>query len=366
VTRLRFGRAALVALAALAAAGAVGARALDSHAEAPPLDLPLHSATLRSPAAFETVPLPAEGRRMLAASPWWGGTFTTSTGELVTIWFADAYPEDDATARAWVEQFTALVHGEELRSLRAYVAPLAWVQDICASPDALGCYGGSMLVTIGESADGVSAWEVAAHEYGHHVAANRLNPPWNALDWGTKRWASGANVCARAASGLAFPGDEAGNYRFNPGEAFAEAYRVLNEKRRGATAFSWGIVDGSFWPDTAALGRVEQDVLRPWTAPRTRTVSTRFTARQARTRTWSLPIPTPLDGDLRVTIRVSAGSSFELALLSADRRTVLARGLWSGTAAKTLGYQICGRRSLVLRVTSGDASRRFTMQVTTP
>jgi hypothetical protein len=361
----RFRRAAVAALAALAAAGAVGgAGAPASTADAARFDVPLYRHARHLSAPLETIPLSPMGRRALATSQWWGGTFTASTGETVSISFADAYPEDDATARAWVELFAGLVHGEELRSLRAYVAPHSWVQEICRSTQALGCYGGSRLVTIGEPVWGVSAWEVAAHEYGHHVAANRLNAPWSAIDWGTKRWASGANVCARAAAGSVFPGDEQAHYRLNPGEAFAEAYRVLNEKRRGATAFSWPIVDGSFWPDSAALARVEDDVLRPWTAPTTRNVSARFTARQ--TRTWSTPIATPLDGDLRVTLRVPAGSGYGLTLLAADRRTVLARGQWSGTTSKTLSYQVCGGRSLVLRVTREGAPRRFTVQVSTP
>jgi hypothetical protein len=69
---------------------------------------------------------------------------------------------------------------------------------ICGD-DAAGCYSGGELVFIG---DPVGAWTpegTARHEYGHHIAANRANPPWRALDWGTKRWAS---VCKREFRGL--------------------------------------------------------------------------------------------------------------------------------------------------------------------
>ena len=95
--------------------------------------------------------------------------------------------------------------------------------------------------------DGVDPKMIATHEYGHHVAFNRVNPPWQAVDWGTKRWASYANVCTRTAAGSAYPGDEDGHYLQNPGEAFAETYRLLNESEAGATNFIWPIVDRSFF-----------------------------------------------------------------------------------------------------------------------
>src|SRR5438034_7045369 len=79
-----------------------------------------------------------------------------------------------------------------------------------------------------ELPDGTSKETVLVHELGHNVAANRDNAPWSAVDWGTKRWATYMNVCARHDAGTAFPGDEADHYLLNPGEAFAETYRLLN------------------------------------------------------------------------------------------------------------------------------------------
>ena len=55
----------------------------------------------------------------------------------------------------------------------------------------------------------LSAEAIIAHEYGHHVAANRSNAPWAALDWGTKRWATYIQVCGRARDGRALPGRRA-------------------------------------------------------------------------------------------------------------------------------------------------------------
>jgi hypothetical protein len=354
-------RAALAALAALVAAGAamVGPPAPEAGQA---LEPPALFAT-QSFRAVRTVRLSASGARSAAELHWWGGAYVTTTGEPVTVFVADAYAVDELVARAWAGFFAGLVHGAELRSLRVHVAPLEWVEEICGR-GALGCYGNSEMFVPGETVDGVSPSTVATHEYGHHVAANRSNAPWSALDWGTKRWASGTNVCARTAAGYLFPGNEDGNYRLNPGEAFAEAYRVLNEKRTGATSFDWSLVDPSFLPDPAALERVEEDVLRPWSTPTTRRFSARFSPRTSRT--WSVRLATPLDGDLRATLRLPAESGHALTLLSADRHKVLARGLWAGVSSKTLNYRVCGRRSLVLRVTRNGRRGRFSVQLSRP
>ena len=80
--------------------------------------------------------------------------------------------------------------------------------------------------------------EVVRHEYGHHVAANRLNPPWSAADWGPKTWATDQGICALAAAGTAFPGNESDHYELNPGEAWAESYRIFADQRGDATAIA--------------------------------------------------------------------------------------------------------------------------------
>jgi hypothetical protein len=329
--------------------------------------LPDGAARLEAPSLFaigaparapETGRLPARRQRAFEDDLWWGGAYTTSTGERVTVFFWIEYPVDHAVASRWAEFFAGLVHGKELGSLRAYVAPQTEVAAICGSPSALGCYGESKLFTIGATTDGYAPSTIAAHEYGHHVAANRVNAPWLALDWGTKRWASGESICTRAAAGTVFPGNESFLYRLNPGEGFAEAYRVLNEKRAGA-------VDSRFIPDDAALQRIEQDVLQPWSAPTLRTFPAHFSARQGRTRTWSLPVATPLDGDLTVKLRVP-GPGYRLTLLSPDRGAVLARGRSAGRGTKTLRYRVCGTRSVVVRVSGTGTALPFSLQVSVP
>ena len=313
-------------------------------------------------AAFRTSGRALAARATTARLRWQGGPTIASTGERVTVFVSEAYASDPGAVLRWANFFASLLHGAELGGLEAYVAPVAEVVRMCGERT-LGCYGENKLVTIGDDFDGVAATEVAAHEYGHHVAANRPNPPWRSVEWGPKHWASTANVCSRAAAGSIFPGDEGKHYSLNPGEGFAEAYRVANEVRGGRTSFAWPIVDASFVPDAAARAAIEADVLRPWRAPATTT----FTGRFAGTRTVATyRLRTPLDGDLTATLRLPGGSTYELQLLAANRKTVLAAGLWSGTTTKKLAYSVCGERSLVLRVVRRGAPGRYVVRASTP
>jgi hypothetical protein len=127
---------------------------------------------------------------------------------------------------------------------------------------------------VGAGADA----DIGAHEYGHHIAANRRNDPWDANDWGTKRWASVVGVCTRVAAGSAFPGDEGDHYTLNPGEAFGEAYRFLNIQRGGTWANFPLIVDASFAPTADSLASVLTDVQQPWAGPASTSWDGQFSA----------------------------------------------------------------------------------------
>jgi hypothetical protein len=297
----------------------------------------------------------------LAAGGWWGGRYAARTGEAVTVYVSTSYPADEAVARQWADYFASLLHGPELTAVTAYVAPPAEVAGLCGTTEALGCYRNQRLVTIGDSTAGVPPTAVAAHEFGHHVAHNRVNPPWRALDWGPKRWASQVGVCARTKAGAFFPGDEDRFYAQNPGEGFAEAYRLLNESRAGATTFSWPLVDQSFYPDSGAFGAIEEDVLRPWSTPAVATLPGRFLATGPGV--WRRTIATPLDGDLSVALSLPPAATYDLDLLASDGRTVVGRGLWSGVARKSLRFTICGQRSVTLRVTRRGLPGAFRAEV---
>jgi hypothetical protein len=339
--------AAVFAVVAGAAAGTVHvlAAAPSDRAEAAP---------------FRVSTLTGEGRRRRAALSWWGGSFTAASGETVRVHLSAAYPRDDALGVRWASYFASLLHGPELAAARVYVAPLAEVEAVCGAGGVLGCYAADELVLVGETTAGVTAEAVAAHEYGHHVAAHRLNPPWEAIGWGPKRWATRAGVCARVRAGSAHPGDEGERYTTNPGEAFAEAFRAANEARSGA-AFGWSLVDASFYPDAAALRAVEEDVLRPW-APRPATrISARFTARGPRV--WRRRVATPLDGDVEVVLRPGPARAHALELVTGAG---VVKGYWAGRDRVVLRATVCGERSVVVRVRRNGPAGPISVSVRAP
>jgi hypothetical protein len=65
-----------------------------------------------------------------------------------------------------------------------------------------------------------------------------------------------------------------------------------------------------------------------------------------------------------VKVTLPAGALDDVSVVGDGH--VLAQGLWSGLHEKTLGYQICGQRSLVLRVARKGAPESFAVRVTQP
>ena len=286
-----------------------------------------------------------------------GGTYTTSTGEQVRIVVSDRYAVDEARNQRWADFLARLVHGSELATVTLYLVPPVELARFCG-PDAIACYDQSDF-TIYSAADAfvvdVSPEAAIAHEYGHHVAASRLNTPWATLDWGTKRWATYVGVCARVESGELAPGDENERYGLNPGEAFAEVYRVLNERRLGLVETSWEIVDSAFIPDEAALARVEQDVIAPWQGATT----VRRSGRATQTRAATVKFGTPLDGRFAATVRSATPVQVELLFDG----VVVAR---STARVAAVRGTVCGTRSASLRIRSTKGTVPYTVTVARP
>ena len=261
----------VVAVGLLLAAGGAS-KALASSPDATLDPAPVRGIWQTPPALFERSLLDREALHptmvgRIDRGSWWGGPVVTSTGETVTLYISDRFPHDEATRLSWANFFAWLYHGSELSTVTIYQAPIDEVGEICG-PNAAGCYSPSrrILVFPGDVGPGADA-DVGAHEYAHHIAANRLNDPWSSNDWGPKRWGSVVGVCSRVAAGTAFPGDEGDHYTLNPGEAFAEAYRMLNIQRGGTWANFPLIVDSSFMPTPDSLAAALGDVQQPWSAP---------------------------------------------------------------------------------------------------
>jgi hypothetical protein len=354
------GRLLVVVAAALAAAAA----AADASPAAKRLQSPSRSEIARAGTITDSTLTPA-GAARVARSASWGGVYTTPSGEAVKVYASSTYPEDPAVGQRWANFFASLVHGPELATITAYLAPLTEVQGLCGS-QALACYSprDSLLVAPGDDPySDTSAEAVVSHEYGHHVANNRKNPPWSAEDWGAKRWASYMQVCAKAKQGAFFPGAETlPEYRVNPGEGWAESYRVLNQRKAGVIESPWEIVVRAFYPDDTALGRLEQDVVTPWTAP---TSESRTGSVSRKTRVRSYTLATPLDGTLKVSLRGPRTAKLSLDLFSGTTRIGHAVKGANGTSTST-SLTICGQRSVRMRITRAAGAGAFALAISKP
>jgi len=292
--------------------------------------------------------------RRLAAQPGaWGGVYTAKSGAQVTIYSSRYYPVDESVNQAAADFVGSLVHGTEISGVKIYFAPPAEVGILCYTPDADGCYfpDTGEIVTVGEDTQWGTVEQVVTHEYGHHIANNRVNDPWPAIAYGTKRWATYERVCAKEAAGTAFPGDEAEHYFQNPGESFAESFMHLNMQKLGLSEPPWGY-DPMFTPDAGALAAIEQDVLKPWKDDAIKRWSGRFTRRgQAKTFTFK----TPLDGVFASQLRGPHGSTLRLSGPAEVKRlsSTLSAGL------------VCGERTVSARFVAG-APGRFTAAVAIP
>ncbi len=240
--------------------------------------------------------------------------YRTAAGEDINIWFPDS-TVDEAQVAEWVTDFVgSLLRGDELENVSFVMVSPPEIAGWCG-PHAAGCYVPSVTDTLiiapSEDPGGpMTAKAILAHEYGHHVANNRANAPWSALFYGTKRWASYLDVCAATLANQFFPGDGFEHYALNPGEGFAEAYRVVNERRRGAVESPWRIVDERFYPDATAAALIEQDVMDPWTMHTTATFRGRFTPGGPNRQ--SFEVATGLDGIATASVRAPMGAKFRV------------------------------------------------------
>jgi hypothetical protein len=351
-------------LCAAAAATALAAAAAAQSAPTARLKSPQLDQIARADAPIRDSLISRPATRALAQAPngYWGGVYKASTGDNVTVYASNAYPMDPALGQRWADFLASLVHGSELSKVTVMLSTAGEISRICGQ-DALACYSdrGAMLYAPGEDpSSSLSAEAVITHEYGHHVAANRSNAPWSALDWGPKRWASSMQVCAATKQGRLYPGaEDPVRYEQNPGEAWAETYRVLNQRRLGLPESPWEIVAQSLYPTPAALTAAEQDVTAPWTTNTTSTLNGAVTP-LSRTRTYT--VATPLDGAMRLTLRTSRSLRVSFDVLSASTRVAHVSG--SGSLARSTS--VCGTRAYRVRVTELKGRGAFQLAVSKP
>jgi hypothetical protein len=104
-------------------------------------------------------------------------------------------------------------------------------------------------------------------------------------------------------------------------------------------------------PNARALALLQQDVLAPWLANQTMTLSGRFAARKAAR---IFVVKAPLDG----TLSASVTSGARVAVFAGKRRL-------TGSSA-TVETTVCGTRTLTFRVTRATRTHGFTLTVSRP
>lgn len=265
----------------------------------------------------------------------------------------------EADAQVVVEQLARLVHSDEMDRLSVVMVTGVEMELVCG-PGVLACYeprSEEMVIAGDDSTKPPSRAFIVAHEYGHHVAVNRLNDPWKALDWGTKRWATQERVCPGVRRGSYQPGAYGQeSYYDNPGEAYAEAYAFLHYPDE--VRWDWDLPA----PDRGSYAAIRSDVVDPWTGPQRLLIQDRLRKGEERDRR---RLRTPLDGELIVRLRAPKRTRFDLRLLAGNRRKTLARTRARRGRAK-LAHEVCGQRKLHLQITSRRGKGSYELRVRRP
>jgi hypothetical protein len=232
--------------------------------------------------------------------------YATRDGYSVAVQSSPSYAPDPAADQKLVDFLDTRVHGPELGDLSVYVGTPDEIVALCGGdPSTVACYAidEQRMYVPGESVAGVPVEYAITHEYGHHIASWRSNAPWDALDWGAKRWASAVRVCAWVRQRLLFPGNQGAHYWDDPGEGFADTYAHMHYPQA-----PWDY-NTLMRPSARSMAALREDVLHPWSKPRSRTFHGRLGRRHAKR---SFHIRLTLDGDVELKLRAPRGTVYEV------------------------------------------------------
>lgn len=257
-----------------------------------------------------------------------GGTtlkLTAADGQEVEVVVSPTYAATPVAAQTYVNFLDGLEHGTELSKLTLSIVAPAEIASACGAQESdgvLACYipSTSTMVVPGEQteADATTSYLVA-HEYGHHLAANRNNSPFAAVDYGPKYWASQEDVCSRTIAGKLAPGNEDEYYAYNPGEAWAETYAWMKYPQA-----TWRYTS-LLKPDDAAFAAARKDIETPWMKSATKTFTGNMPA-NATQRSFTFTLT--LDGAISFQLSGAKGSDFDLRIVAGGKAqgTTSARG----------------------------------------
>ena len=267
-----------------------------------------------------------------------GGVYQAG-GMSIRVFASPEFVPDPQLDQTWANFFAGLPQAGDASSMFVYFVTPPEMTAIC-SERAAACYdpNNDLMILTGDNVavDGTTPIEeVAAHEFAHHIANRRSNDPWLAVNWGPKRWASLSGVCPGVLNDELFPGDQGDNYPLNPGEGWAETYRVA----AGGSPSSWEIVDRVFYPSADEIEAALQDARDPWLENEVRSWSGRFS--RGRSRLQRIRVDTPLDGSFNLSLRSSRGLDVDLYVLDENDKQLISRGIRGGRSERVNTY-VCG------------------------
>ncbi len=324
----------------------------------PPSDAPRPFAT-----PFRDVTPPAKVQARAAASPRASAAAYTrykiSGGPYLEVALSDSL---GSPAHADVQSFLNAVfvwmakpaaYGSEVSKIKVLVEKTSEMQTDCGSTEALACYSptnATMYLPNEDTPQDQAPLDfVVAHEYGHHIAANRTNYPFDAGNWGPKHWATTEKVCPRVANKQLYPGDEGSHYAENPGEGWAESFAM---RLYPQYLQYWGY-SPLLKPNAAAFGAIRHDVQSPWKKSARKAV--RWYGRGSKI----FRLKAPLDGYARVRVTGVPGASLRLRGYLSHKSVGTSRG-------RSASMLICGNRSAAFKVRRVSGAGRLTIHLARP
>lgn len=282
--------------------------------------------------------------------------YPVGDGNTVRIILSQVYQPEAAVAQSVATFMGGLLHGREVSRVTVYLASPDEIRLACGE-GAEACFNSAedrILVPAVPPPSGISQEDILAHEYGHAVANARRNDPFPAVLFGPKRWSTYEGVCPRV-----FRDPEAAvRYRDMPGEAFADAFRLVNGGQPSLFIFN-----RAYFPTARARELIRSDVLDPWapSPPEIRRGS--LPAGGPPTRVHR--ILAPLDGLLRLNLLAPPGADYDLELRTPFLRQPLAVGKRRGRA-DAITSLICGQRSFRLIVRRQRGAGPYRLSVSRP
>lgn len=233
-------------------------------------------------------------------------TLSSPDGYQVEVQVSASYAHDPEADQALVDFLGTRLHGSELGALSVYVGTPREIGRLCGGDlQTVACYAinEKRMYVPGEKVDGIPVEYPLTHEYGHHLALSRSNNPWDALDWGAKRWASATRICVHVNRGELFPGNQGAHYFDDPGEGFADGYAHLHYPR-----VPWQYNE-LMRPGRSEFVAIRHDVRRPWAGNRSRTFRGRLgPGRGVR----KFKIRLTLDGAVKLRLAARRGTSYSV------------------------------------------------------